>query len=126
MARKEFTYRGKSVEELRKLSLKEFAALLPSRQRRSLSNGLSEESKALLEDIKSSPNARTHVRSMIILPEMVGRSVKVYSGREFVAVAITAEMLGHYLGEFVQTRKKVVHHAPGIGATKSSAALSVK
>lgn len=126
MARKEFTYRGKSVEELRKLSLKEFAALLPSRQRRSLSNGLSGESKALLEDIKSSPNARTHVRSMIILPEMVGRSVKVYSGKEFVAVAITAEMLGHYLGEFVQTRKKVVHHAPGIGATKSSAALSVK
>ncbi len=126
MARKEFTYRGKSVEDLRKLSLKEFAALLPSRQRRSLSNGLSEESKALLEDIKSKPNARTHVRSMIILPEMVGRSVKVYSGKEFVVVAITAEMLGHYLGEFVQTRKKVVHHAPGIGATKSSAALSVK
>ncbi|MBI2175867.1 30S ribosomal protein S19 [Candidatus Woesearchaeota archaeon] len=126
MARKEFTYRGKSVEELRKLSLKEFAALLPSRQRRSLSKGLSEEGKALLEDIKSSPNARTHVRSMIILPDMVGRSVKVYSGREFVALAITAEMLGHYLGEFVQTRKKVVHHAPGIGATKSSAALSVK
>lgn len=126
MARKEFAYRGKSVDELRKLSLKEFAALLPSRQRRSLSKGLSEESKALVEDIKSSPNARTHVRSMIILPEMVGRSVKVYSGKEFVAVAITAEMLGHYLGEFVQTRKKVVHHAPGIGATKSSAALSVK
>lgn len=126
MARKEFTYRGKGVEELKKMNLKEFAALLPSRQRRSLSNGLSEENKALLEDIRSKPNAKTHVRSMIILPEMIGRSVKVYSGKEFVQVAITAEMLGHYLGEFVQTRKKVVHHAPGIGATKSSAALSVR
>ncbi len=126
MARKEFIYRGKSIEDLKKMDLKEFAALLPSRQRRSLSKGLSEENKALLEDIKSKPNARTHVRSMIILPDMVGKSVKVYSGKEFVAVAITAEMLGHYLGEFVQTRKKVVHHAPGIGATKSSAALSVK
>ena len=126
MARKEFTYRGKGIEELRKLSLKEFAALLPSRQRRSLAKGLTDENKALLEDIRTKPNAKTHVRSMIILPEMVGRSVKVYSGKEFVAVAITAEMLGHYLGEFVQTRKKVVHHAPGIGATKSSAALSVR
>ena len=126
MARKEFVYRGKSMEELNKMNLKEFAALLPSRQRRSLSKGLSEENKALLEDIKTKPNSRTHVRSMIILPEMVGRNVKVYSGKEFVAVAITAEMLGHYLGEFVQTRKKVVHHAPGIGATKSSAALSVR
>ncbi len=126
MARKEFNYRGKGIEELKKMSLKEFAMLLPSRQRRSLLNGLSVENKALLEDIKSKPNAKTHVRSMIILPEMVGRSVKVYSGKEFVPVAIIAEMLGHYLGEFVQTRKKVVHHAPGIGATKSSAALSVR
>ncbi len=126
MARKEFTYRGKGVEELKKMSVKEFAALLPSRQRRTLRKGLSEENKALLEDIKSKPNAKTHVRSMIILPEMIGRSVKVYSGKEFVQVAITAEMLGHYFGEFVQTRKKVVHHAPGIGATKSSAALSVR
>ena len=126
MARKEFNYRGKGIEELKKMSLKEFAMLLPSRQRRSLRGGLSEENRALLEDIKSKTNAKTHVRSMIILPEMVGRSVKVYSGKEFVPVAITAEMLGHYLGEFVQTRKKVVHHAPGIGATKSSAALSVR
>lgn len=126
MARKEFNYRGKGIEELRKMSLKEFSVLLPSRQRRTLLNGLSEENKALLEDIKSKPNAKTHVRGMIILPEMVGRSVRVYNGHEFIPVAITAEMLGHYLGEFVQTRKKVVHHAPGIGATKSSAALSVK
>lgn len=126
MARKEFNYRGKGIEELKKMNLKEFAALLPSRQRRTLLNGLSDESKALLEDIKSKSNAKTHVRSMIILPEMIGRGVKVYNGHEFVQVAITAEMLGHYLGEFVQTRKKVVHHAPGIGATKSSAAMSVK
>jgi len=35
-------------------------------------------------------------------------------------------MLGKYLGEFAMTRKKVEHSAPGIGATKSSAAMSVK
>ncbi len=126
MVRKEFTYRGKSVEELKKMSLKEFSQLLPSRQRRSLSEGLSEEHKKLMQDIRKGKNVRTHCRNMVIIPEIVGSSVKVYSGKEFVQVIVSPEMIGHYLGEFVQTRKKVVHHAPGIGATKSSAALSVK
>jgi len=39
---------------------------------------------------------------------------------------IEPEMIGHYLGEFAGTRKGVSHSAPGIGATRSSAALSVK
>jgi small subunit ribosomal protein S19 len=126
MVRKEFTYRGKSVEELKKLSLKEFSMLLPSRQRRTLSEGLTEEHKQLLADIKKGKNVKTHCRNFVIIPETVGSTIKVYSGKEFVPVIILAEMIGHYLGEFVQTRRKVVHHAPGIGATKSSAALSVK
>lgn len=126
MARKEFAYRGKSIAELTLMSLKEFAELLPARQRRTLLKGLSEQDKKLLEDMRASLNAKTHRREMIIIPEMVGKNVKVYSGKEFVQVALIPEMLGHYLGEFVLTRKKVVHSTPGIGATKSSAALSVK
>lgn len=124
MVRKEFTYRGKSLAELKGMSLKEFAALVPSRQRRTLLRGLSEQNKKFLEDRGS--NVKTHCRDMIIIPEIVGKSVKIYSGKEWVQVIVTAEMLGHYLGEFVQTRKKVVHSAPGIGATRASAALSVK
>lgn len=126
MARKEFVFHGKAMDELKNMSLKEFGQLLPSRQRRTLLKGLSDLNKKLLEDIKTSNNVRTHCRDVIILPEMVGKTVKVYSGKEFVPVLIIAEMLGHYLGEFVLSRRKVVHHAPGIGATKSSAALSVK
>ena len=126
MARKEFTYRGKTIAELKQLSLKEFAELLPSRQRRVLHRGLSEGNKKLLEDIRKHSNVKTHCRDMVIIPEMVGKTIKIYSGKEFVPVIIITEMLGHYLGEFVLTRKKVVHHAPGIGATKSSAALSVR
>ena len=57
---------------------------------------------------------------------MVGKKIKVYSGKEFIPVTIIEEMIGHYLGEFILTRKKVAHSAPGIGATRSSAALSVK
>ncbi|MBI2580408.1 30S ribosomal protein S19 [Candidatus Woesearchaeota archaeon] len=126
MVRKEFIYRGKSIAELKGMSLKEFAVLLPSRQRRTLLRGLNEQNKKLLEDARTKTNVKTHCRDMIIIPELVGKSVKIHNGKEWVQVMVMAEMLGHYLGEFVQTRKKVVHSAPGIGATRASAALSVK
>jgi small subunit ribosomal protein S19 len=126
MARKEFTYRGKTVEELKKLSIKEFAELLPARQRRSVSRGLSENNKKLLEKIKTKNNVKTHRRDMLIFPEMLGKTIKVYSGKSFEPIIIANEMIGHRLGEFVQTRRKVSHSVPGIGATRSSAAMSVK
>ena len=127
MVKKEFTYRGKTLEELKKLSLNEVAALMPARQRRTLKRELTEQQKILLQKIrKNESNIETHCRDMIILPEMVGKTIKVYSGKEFIPVIIVEEMIGHYLGEFVLTRKRVEHSAPGIGATRSSAALSVK
>ena len=127
MAKKEFTYRGKTLEELKMLSLNELASLLPARQRRSLKRGLTEQQKILLKKIKKNEsNIETQCRDMIILPEMIGKTIKVHSGKEFVPVIIIEEMIGHCLGEFVLTRRRVEHSAPGIGATRSSAALSVK
>ena len=127
MAKKEFTYRGKVLEELKKLSLNEVAELLPSRQRQAIKRGLTEQQKILLKKIKKNEdNIKTHCRDAIILPEMVGKKIKVYSGKEFIPVTIIENMIGHYLGEFVLTRNRVEHSAPGIGATRSSAALSVK
>ncbi len=127
MVKKEFTYRGKTLEELKNLSLNELAVLLPARQRRSLKRGLTEQQKILLKKIKKNGNGiKTHCRESIILPEMFGKTIKVYSGKEFLPVIIIEEMIGHCLGEFVLTRKRVAHSAPGIGATKSSGALSVK
>ena len=125
--KKDFIFRGKSLDELRTLSIAEFAKLLNSRQKRSLTRGLTEQQKILLENFKGNDgNIRTHCRDMIILPVMINQTVKVYNGKEFVQVLLLPEMLGHYLGEFAQTRKKVSHHAPGIGATRSSSSLSVK
>jgi len=127
MVKKEFTYRGKTLEDLKTLSLNEVAALLPARQRRSLKRGFTDEQTILLKKIrKNESNIETHCRGMIILPEMVEKTIKVYSGKEFIPVTIIEDMIGHRLGEFVLTRKKVAHSAPGIGATRSSAALSVK
>ncbi|HLD19064.1 MAG TPA: 30S ribosomal protein S19 [Candidatus Nanoarchaeia archaeon] len=126
MAQKVFTYRGKTLEELNSMSIAEFAKLVPSRQRRSLTKGFTDPQKKLLAKLRKGKNIETHCRTMIILPEMVNRTIKVHDGRNFVAVIIQPDMLGHVLGEFVLTRKPVRHSAPGIGATKSSAAMSVK
>jgi len=127
MAKKEFTYRGKTLEELQKLSINEFAELLPSRQRRSLKRGFTEQQKILLDNIKKGQkDIKTHCREMIILPTMVGMKIKVHTGNKFEALIIEEDMVGHRLGEFTLTRKKIQHSAPGVGATKSSAAVSVK
>lgn len=127
MAKKEFSYCGKSLEELKGLSIKELADLLPSRQRRKIKRGFTDQEKVLLDKVKAGEkDIKTHCRDMIILPVMVGLSFKVHNGKEFSLVIVQPEMIGHYFGEFAVTRKKLMHNAPGIGATKSSAALSVK
>ena len=132
MARKEFTYRGKTVEQIKAMDIKEFAKLVPARQRRSLEHGFSEMQKRLLLKIKKAKEGKykkqikTHCRDMIIIPEMLGLLVHVHSGKVFVPVEILPDMLGHYLGEFTLNRTRVTHSAPGIGATKSSSAASVK
>ena len=127
MAKKEFTYKGKSVEELKKLSISELAALFPSKCRRKIKKGFTDQEKILLKKIRSSQkNIETHCRDMIILPEMIGLTIKVHNGKTFVPLAVQEEMMGHCLGEFALTRRRVAHSAPGIGATRSSASLSVK
>lgn len=123
----EFTYRGKSLEELKKMSLEEFAKLVPSRQRRTMLRGLSEQHKKLLHKVRiKDPNIRTHLRDMIVMPEMIGMKLNIHNGKEFQPVEIIPEMLGHYFGEFALTRKKVAHGAAGIGATRSSKFIPLK
>jgi small subunit ribosomal protein S15e len=57
---------------------------------------------------------------------MVGSVVGVYNGKQFNAVEIKGEMIGHYLGEFSMTYKPVRHGRPGIGATHSSRFIPLK
>jgi len=126
MVKKEFTYRGKTVEEMKKMDLKEFMELLPSRERRSLKRGFTEQEKILIEELSKKDNPKTQCRDLIIIPQIIGKKIRVYTGKEFVQIMIEPDMIGHRLGEFALTRKNVAHSAPGIGATRSSASLSVK
>ncbi len=124
---KETLFKGKTAEELKKMDLEEFVKLIPSRERRTLRRGFTEQQKIFLKQIKKDKrDIKTHCRDMLIIPEMIGKKVRIHNGKEFTPVIITHEMLGHRLGEFVLTRKRVQHSAPGVGATRSSASLSVK
>ena len=132
---KEFMYRGHSLESLQAMSMDEFITILPSRQRRSLQRGLTPEQRILLEKMREAQEAakkgkettvKTHVRDMIILPEMAGAKIHVHNGKEFVAMGIKPEMIGHYLGEFAITNKPVRHGTPGIGASRSSMYVPLK
>ncbi len=130
---REFAYRGYALKSLQQLSMDEFIRILPARQRRSLTKGLKDEQRILLEQIRRAKRGndgkamiKTHCRDMIILPEMVGVTVHVHSGKEFTPVEVKPEMIGHYLGEFVITNKKVVHGTPGIGASRSSMYVPLK
>jgi ribosomal protein uS19 len=81
---------------------------------------------------------KTHLRDMIIVPEMIGSVVGIYNGKVcylfppqlrliaaqvFNSVEIKPEMTGHYLGEFSISYKPVKHGRPGIGATHCKCTL---
>ncbi|MCW3997160.1 MAG: 30S ribosomal protein S19 [Candidatus Bathyarchaeota archaeon] len=132
---KDFNYRGHSLDSLLSLSMDEFINLLPSRQRRSLQRGLTSGQRILLEKIRKAKEVikkgqtmivKTHVRDVIILPEMVGVKISIHNGKEFIPVEIKPAMIGHYLGEFAITNKPVRHGTPGIGASRSSMYVPLK
>ncbi len=129
---KEFKYRGISVEELQTISLEKLFDLLPARSRRSLTRGITDNKRKLLEEAKlakagklSTP-IKTHLRDLIILPNMIGVTIHVFRGKEFLPVEIKPEMVGHYLGEYAMTNKRVIHGAPGVGASRSSLYVPLK
>ncbi len=133
MARKEFTFKGKTMKELMEMDLKEFAKLCNARVRRSLLRGFDKKlekkikkARELLKQGKKPKPIRTHRRDTIIIPQMVGLSFGIYKGNSFEVRDIEPEMLGHYLGELILTRKRLVHGKAGIGATKSSTAIATR
>ena len=114
---REFRYRGYTLNDLQAMSMDDFIKLLPSRQRRSLQRGLTPEQRILLENIRNAIESqrqtqtaaviKTHARDMVILPEMVGAKILVHNGKDFTAVEIQPEMIGHFLGEFAITNNPV-------------------
>ncbi|QQR93347.1 30S ribosomal protein S19 [bacterium] len=69
---------------------------------------------------------KTWARASQISPEMVGFTMEVHNGKDFIPVFITESMIGHRLGEFSLTRKFNGHSKKGkiAKATGSSGSLA--
>ncbi len=122
---KELYYRGKNLDELKTLDVREFAKFLPSRSRRSIMRHFDVVDRFVKRcetSVSQNKKIRTHLRDIVIVPRLVGITIAIYNGKTYNDVKITSNMIGHRLGEFSATRVKVTHGNPGIGATKSSAA----
>ena len=133
---REFKFKGYSLEQLQSLSVESLLPVLNSRQRRSLDKRvakyMNDEKRKLREELKLlregklKGQLKTHVRDMIILPDMIGLSISVHNGKEFSAIHIRPEMIGHYLGEYAITNKRVQHGSPGVGSSRSSLYVPLK
>jgi small subunit ribosomal protein S19 len=133
---REFKFKGYASQQLQSLSIEALIPLLNARQRRSLDKRvgkyMSDDKRKLREEIKLlregklKGQLKTHVRDMIILPDMVGLSMNVHNGKEFSLITIRPEMIGHYLGEYSITNKRVQHGAPGVGSSRSSLYVPLK
>ena len=98
--------------------------------------GMNRKTNALIQKLKKAkmecgPNDRpepvkTHLRDMVIVPEMIGSQVAVYNGKVFNIVMITCDMLGSYLGEYSISYRPVRHGRPGLGSTNSSRFIPLK
>jgi small subunit ribosomal protein S19 len=127
--KKQFTYRGKTIDELKAMDTREFAKLLTAKSRRFVLRNFQEIEKFVSRcKIKQSKNKKikTHTRDIIIVPGLIGMNISVYNGREFIPIEVVGEMLGHALGEFSLTRGKIQHSKAGVGATKGSKHKSKK
>jgi len=129
-----FYYRGHEVPTLLDLSHAELMKLMTARARRRFARGHVPMNliRRLRKAKKDAPEGdkpktvKTHLRNMIIVPEMVASVVGVYNGQSFTQVEIKPDMIGHYLGEFSISYKPVKHGRPGVGATNSSQFIPLK
>lgn len=126
---KEFLYRGYPIEELVAMPLNEQLELLPSRTRRFFKRGFDHDTQVFWDKAQAAgagEDLRTHLRDFPVMPQLVGKMVHIHNGKEFQKIGVTAEMIGHKLGEFALTRKSVKHTGPGVGATRSSKFMPLK
>ncbi len=127
--KKEFTFKGKTLEELQTLEVREFAKLLRSRQRRSVLRNFQKVedfiTRAKEKEAKKKP-IKTHARDLVVVPAMIGMRIHIYKGNGFTPIDMISDMLGHKFGEFAPTRVKAKHTKAGVGATKGSKSKSKK
>ncbi|OLL23360.1 40S ribosomal protein S15 [Neolecta irregularis DAH-3] len=133
---RKFSYRGVPLDNLLDMSAEQLTSLVHCRARRRFQRGLKRKPMGLIKKLRKAKSAaapgskpetvKTHLRDMIIVPEMIGSVIGIYNGKTFNQVEIKPEMVAHYLAEFSISYKPVKHGRPGIGATHSSRFIPLK
>jgi small subunit ribosomal protein S15e len=95
---KKFTFRGVDLDALLDMSSDELVELFHARARRRFQRGLKRKPMALIKKLRKAKReapsgekpepVRTHLRNMIIVPEMIGSVIGVYNGKTFNQVEI--------------------------------------
>merc|ERR1712070_698251 len=126
---RKYAYRGIDLEKLVDMQNEDLMNLFCARQRRKFSRGIKRQPITLLKKLRKAKKetaygekpvpVKTHLRNMVIVPEMIGSMVGVYNGKQFINVEIKPDMVGQYLAEFAITYKPIAHGRAGLGATKS-------
>merc|ERR1711881_654911 len=116
---RKFTHRGIDLDQLLDLSSEDLRDVVHSRARRRFNRGLKRKPMGLIKKLRKAkqeakPNekpdlVKTHLRDMIVVPEMIGSVIGIYSGKEFSI-----------------SYRPVKHGRPGIGATHSSRFIPLK
>ena len=123
LTKKQFIYKGKTIEELQKLDVREFAKYVGARNRRTILRNFQKlenfVNSAKEKTAKGKP-IRTHQRDLVIVPDLIGMKIFVYNGNKFIGFEVINEMLGHKFGEFALTRARIKHSKAGVGATKGT------
>merc|ERR1712107_870273 len=125
---KKYSYRGVDLDKLLDLSNQDLMDLFRARQRRKFSRGIKRQPITLLKKLRKAKRetaygekpepVKTHLRNMVIVPEMIGSVVAVYQGKQFINVEVKPGMIGHYLADFSITYKPVRHGGCRKGGTK--------
>lgn len=127
-------YRGKTKEELSSMPLEQVLPLLTARARRGVLRSATKSIRvkklmkkaAKIKATNPTKPIKTHVREAVIIPEWLGLTFAVHSGKEFKNVTITVDKIGYRLGDFAHTTGRVIHSGPGVGATRGSKFIPLK
>ena len=95
---RKFTYRGVDLDQLLDMNNEQLMELLPCRIRRKFGRGLKRKPMALIKKLRTKKKecpvnekpdvVKTHLRDMVVVPEMTGSIVGVYNGKTFNQVEI--------------------------------------
>jgi len=127
-------YKGLDEDEISKMSVDDFMKLVTSRERRTLKNlnrnprlkKFITKVRKLIKEGKKDKMIKTHVREAIILPEWLGLTFGIYTGKEYRKLIVTMKHIGKRLGDFAHTTGPVRHSGPGVGATRGSKFVPLK